>query len=113
MNLTISNQSDCIVVVPEGRLDTLTSEEFDRKVFPLASGPNPVLILDFSKLEYISSAGLRSVLLLIKQVQGNNGRIAAANLSEILKEIFLISGLDTLMHFYDSVKEAIEIKLLN
>jgi anti-anti-sigma factor len=107
MNITINNQSDYILVIPEGSLDSLTSEEFNSKVLPYASMPKPLILLDFSGLSYISSAGLRSILLLIKQVQENKGRIAGLNLNKLVKEIIQISGFDTLMKFYNSIGEAI------
>lgn len=90
LNITSSQENKKLVVFPEGRIDTTTSNDFNeyiKKYLP----DTAELILDFSKVEYISSAGLRVVLSLTK-VMNKQGSIKIINASEEVKEVFDITG---------------------
>ena len=73
-----------------GRIDTTNAKEFEEKAI---SGLEDVksLILDFAELDYISSAGLRVVLVLIKQMK-RQGSMLVTNTNEMVKEIFEVTG---------------------
>lgn len=73
-----------------GRIDTTNAKEFEEKAI---SGLEEVksLILDFAELDYISSAGLRVVLVLIKQMK-RQGSMLVTNTNEMVKEIFEVTG---------------------
>lgn len=73
-----------------GRLDTITAPELEREV---AGGLDGVtdLVMDFADLEYISSAGLRTLLFTTKQMKGK-GTFVIRNASEEVKEIFDVTG---------------------
>ncbi len=88
------NGSDLIVAV-EGRLDTTTAPEFENEIKPLLSSVENV-ILDFEKLEYISSAGLRALLQIRKSIYGKGGvKITKAN--ELVKEVFEVTGFSSVL----------------
>ena len=80
----------------EGRLDTNTSPEFESKINEVV-GDAEKLILDFSKLDYISSAGLR-VLLGTAQAMDGKGELVIRNLSQPVQEIFELTGFNNLFH---------------
>lgn len=73
-----------------GRIDTTNAKEFEEKAI---SGLEDVksLILDLAELDYISSAGLRVVLVLIKQMK-RQGSMLVTNTNEMVKEIFEVTG---------------------
>ncbi len=73
-----------------GRIDTANAKEFEEKAI---SGLEDVksLILDLAELDYISSAGLRVVLVLIKQMK-RQGSMLITNTNEMVKEIFEVTG---------------------
>lgn len=73
-----------------GRIDTTNAKEFEEKAI---SGLEDVksLILDLAELDYISSAGLRVVLVLIKQMK-RQGSMLITNTNEMVKEIFEVTG---------------------
>lgn len=74
----------------EGRLDTVTAPEFETEL-KKTIGEVKILILDFAKLEYISSAGLR-VLLAAQKMIGQEGSMKLINVNEIIMEIFDVTG---------------------
>ena len=74
----------------EGRLDTMTAPELEKEL-NAALGSADSLVLDFSKLEYISSAGLR-VLLSAHKAMSAKGGMKVTNVNEIVQEVFEVTG---------------------
>ena len=65
------------------------------------------VILDMERLSYISSAGLRVILLTAKSLQGRNAKFAVCSLSESIQEVFEISGFDKIISVHPSQTEAL------
>ena len=90
--MTISKQQNgtTLEIALEGRLDTTTAPELEKE---LKQSMNSVeaLILDFSKVEYISSAGLR-VLLYAHRCLCNKGGMKVIHVNEIVNEVFEVTG---------------------
>ena len=83
-------------VVVGGRLDSSTHEELDAKLAPLlAQGPaSRVLVLDLARLEYISSAGVRSILKARKALAPHDGKVLVVNpQAQIHKVLELVQAL--------------------
>lgn len=74
----------------EGRLDTMTSPDLEKEILALPENTNE-LTIDFSKLEYISSAGLR-VLLSVHKNFSKKGGMCITNVSETILDIFEVTG---------------------
>ena len=74
----------------EGRLDTMTAPELEAELNQSLSGIES-LTLDFGKLEYISSAGLR-VLLSAHKAMSAKGGMKVTNVNEIVQEVFEVTG---------------------
>ena len=79
-----------LVVAPEGRLDTKTASELE-DVLVGSIDEAESLVLDFAKLDYISSAGLR-VLLSAHKVMSAKGGMKVTNVNEIVQEVFEVTG---------------------
>ena len=88
INRTVENQTAIISL--EGRLDTVTAPELEKELQALLPGLTE-LKLDFVKLDYISSAGLR-VLLSAQKVMNKQGEMTLTNVSEAVMEIFEVTG---------------------
>ena len=93
INKTIENGK--AVMKPEGRLDTTTAPEMESAVKEILPGLTE-LTLDFEKLEYISSAGLR-VLLSAQKAMNGQGKMTISNVNETIKEIFEITGFSEIL----------------
>ena len=90
--MTISKQQNgsALTLALEGRLDTTTSPELEKELKASLNGADS-LVLDFSKLEYISSAGLRVLLSAHKQMSAKGG-MKVTNVNEIVREVFDVTG---------------------
>lgn len=79
----------------EGRLDTTTAPQFDAELKEALTDVTE-LVLDFTKLEYISSAGLR-VLLTAQKMMNKQGNMVVKNVNEIVMEVFEVTGFDSIL----------------
>lgn len=95
MNYNVKTDSDRMLIELEGRLDTATSPQLDDFLHTSLGGVNK-LIIDISKLDYISSAGLR-VLLYAHKTVSKQGKMAITGCSEEIREIFDITGFSDIL----------------
>jgi len=90
MTLNKKQQGSALEIAVEGRLDTMTAPELEAELKKSLEGAES-LVLDFSKLDYISSAGLR-VLLSAHKVMMNKGGMTIKGVNEIVQEVFDVTG---------------------
>jgi anti-anti-sigma factor len=96
------------VAAPAGRLDHSTADGFEHALLPLAQdAQSATLIVDFANVDYISSVGLRVLMLAAKAARARNARIAAVALQPIVAEIFTISRFDSVFEVFASLREAL------
>lgn len=84
------------VLAVEGRLDTANSNEFNSVIQPLLSDPNPNIILNCEGLSYISSSGLRSLIVLQKSVLQHHGSLVIEAIRPEILKIFEMTGCSAL-----------------
>jgi anti-anti-sigma factor len=96
----------CVVVV-SGRLDGSTSAAFAEQVGELAVGDNPRLLLDFGAVDFVTSAGLRAVLQVVKRVKASGGLLAMCNVQEPVREVLDISGFAAMFGIHRERPDAI------
>jgi anti-anti-sigma factor len=106
MELDVKNEEKGILVSVAGRMDAVSSPEFEKELTRLIDEGNVNFVINLAALDYISSSGLRSVLATAKKLKGRNGRILLAALQAVVKEVFEISGFSTIIPIYGSVEEA-------
>lgn len=87
----VINHKEYLEVLLTGRLDTTTSVELDSKMIETEIKED-LVVLDFTNLEYISSAGLRVLLSLKKTLEANGKKLEIHNINEIVKEVFNVTG---------------------
>lgn len=106
MEITIEARGGVTVAQIVGNLDSATSEQAQEKLMPLAV--NKCLALDLSKCNYISSAGLRVLMMLAKQFNLQGARLAMAGVCEEVKDVMDMTGFITFFNLYDTVEKIIE-----
>lgn len=82
-------ESMCVFV--SGRLDTVTSVEFDKALKAEEIKEN-LVVIDFSNVEYISSAGLRVLLALKRELDAESKELEIHNINAVVREIFSVTG---------------------
>ena len=90
MNITKNTEGKILNIALEGRLDTTTAPQLEAEL-KQSIGDNNELNLDFAKLEYISSAGLR-VLLAAQKVMNKQGKMVIRNVNDVISEVFEVTG---------------------
>lgn len=90
MTITSNMNGATLEIALEGRLDTMTAPELEAELNRSLGGAES-LVLDFSRLEYISSAGLR-VLLTAHKTMSNKGGMTVKNVNEIVQEVLEVTG---------------------
>ena len=95
MTITKALDGEKLTINLEGRLDTTTSPELEKELND-SLGSVKELVFDFSKLEYISSAGLR-VLLSAQKMMNDKGGMKVTNVNEIVQEVFEVTGFSDIL----------------
>ncbi len=98
--------NEVLIIGVKGRLDALTSTDFEEELCTLINDGERKIIFDLGELEYISSAGLRAVLFSAKRLKAVDGTLAFANITGMISEVFEISGFGTMFNIYGSALAA-------
>ena len=96
-----------LVVHVEGRLDSITTPAFEAHCLQAVAQGERALIFDFSTLDYLSSNGLRSILVIAKAVAAGGGECVLANARGIVREVFELSGFLRMFRFVDSLEASV------
>ncbi len=102
MNTAESKEGTVLILSPEGRLDAQSAPTLQNQIVERVEAGEHLILLDLEKLEYISSAGLRVILVAAKKLKELNGRIVVCSLSEGVREVFRISGFDSIVDTKDT-----------
>jgi len=109
MNIKETKKDKATVLVVEGRIDSGTSAELEKKLIAMIeAGGVKDIAMDFSAMEYISSAGLRVLLMAAKKAGKLGGKVVLSGLSANVKEVFDISGFSSIFNIYASQEEAVK-----
>ena len=102
---------DVFVATPVGQIDHPNAERLKQALAPIletAATSKQSLVLDFTRVEYISSMGLRVLLIAAKQLRAQNARVAVAALQPVVMEIFDIARFNHVLEVFPSVRAALE-----
>lgn len=92
MDITHTVKNDRDILLPKGRIDTLTSSELESALQPFLDRDKIQITLDFQEVSYISSAGLRVIIKAAQKAKTVNGEIALTNLNESVAQVLEITG---------------------
>ncbi len=92
-----------------GRLDTVTAPMLDHKIQNLIDEKHNQLALDFDKIDYLSSAGMRVLLQASRRLE-KKGSFVLFALSTEVEEVLQMAGFDRILHIFPSEKEALQFK---
>jgi len=102
MDMTFERDNDVLTASLVGRLDGTVAQGAPTELLHMVEETNRGLILDLRDVAFISSAGLRIILLVAKEFEKQNGKLVLCSLSEALREVFAISGFDKVIAIADS-----------
>jgi len=107
MEIQTRKEKNAVIVSVKGRMDAVTAPEFEKNLSDLIAKGENTFLLNFSGLEYISSAGLRSILATAKKLKEKEGKILFAGLHGPVEEVFKISGFHSIFKIFDSEEAAL------
>lgn len=106
MKISARTVADVLVVDMTGRLDTSTSGQASDDLVEMVKSCGKV-VLKLDQLEYVSSAGLRVLLLAAKLVEASDGEMKICHPNGSVKEVMETSGFHSLLRMYDTEKDAL------
>lgn len=107
MNVSVEKVGDVAVMAVTGQMNSANAAEVEASLLGHVEQGERRCVLDFSGLDYISSAGLRVVLMLAKKLKQNDGALALCNLQPHVREVFDISGFLAILQVADTRDEAL------
>ncbi|MCY4426493.1 MAG: STAS domain-containing protein [Halieaceae bacterium] len=105
--MPMDRQNGILTVFFSGRIDGSNVSEFEKTVIAAVEDCDRALIMDFEQLSFISSAGLRVILIIAKALRSQDTGLSLCSLSDHVGEIFRISGFDKVLTIHSSRSEAL------
>lgn len=106
MEINVERENGTLIAAVNGRVDSANAREFEQ-VLTGAIGDEHNVIIDFGELSYISSSGLRVLLMVAKTLRQRSAHLALCSLSGSIREVFEISGFDKIIPIHDTRAEAL------
>jgi anti-anti-sigma factor len=100
MDMNIVSEGQVQIIAVDGRMDAMTVKDFETLAAEVNGRAPERLLVDFARLEYISSAGLRGVLNLAKACQAAKRPLGFCALTPMVAEVFRISGLTSILRIF-------------
>lgn len=108
MEIETAKEKNTIVVSVKGRIDAVTAPTFEKAIANQVVQDEKAFLLDFSKLEYISSAGLRGIIATAKQLKPKGVNVIFSGLKGPVKDVFKISGFGTIFKIFETREDALQ-----
>ena len=106
MELTTRESGEVTIIGFEGKLDTNTCPDAEVHLKKTLDDGAKKILADFTKLDFVSSAGLRILLSTAKRLESGGGVLRICGLNETVSEIFEISGFDTILSVFGTTEDA-------
>ena len=111
MEFSSRRLAEVVVAAPVGQIDHPNAQKLQQALAPLvdaAAAAKTAVVLDFAGVEYISSMGLRVLMVAAKQMRGQSAVIAVAALQPVVEEIFDIARFKHVLQVFPSVRAALQ-----
>jgi anti-sigma B factor antagonist len=110
MDLAAKRFADAVVLFPSGRIDHATADQFRDAIAPHVGPPTAGrdrVVIDMTGVEYISSVGLRVLMMASKQAKTHGRTLAVCGLQPVVREIFEISRFNLVLKVFPTLREAL------
>ena len=107
MNINLEEKNGISIIKLIGRMDAVTVKSFEEACGNLINEGISKIIVDLSDLEYISSAGLRGILIVEKSSRAKKSIVAFCSMQSMVSEVFKISGFISILKVFASQEEAL------
>ncbi len=107
MDLIVNREDGVLSAQVSGRVDSTNAREFEQAVRAAIEDSDRAVILDFEKVVYISSAGLRAILTTAKDLWKRDAAFALCSLSDMVQEVFEVTRFDKLITIHPTRADAL------
>lgn len=107
MNISESKQGNVTILQLQGKLDSTSSHELDKRLTGMIESGIRQITVNLAGLDYVSSAGLRVFLSATKRLKQSQGKLALANPSAQVQQIFDIAGFASILPIFKTLNEAV------
>ena len=108
MELKISKMGDVSTITLTGRIDASVALDIEQELLSLISEESCKLVITLSEVTFISSAGLRSLIAVLKQAKREGGDLRLAEMDRRVQEVFDMTGISTIFKIFASSKDAVQ-----
>jgi anti-sigma B factor antagonist len=108
MELTHDKKGENMIITIKGRLDAASAPVADTAIKKIMEEDCRRVLFNLDDLEYLSSGGLRVILGVAKEIKRNEGKLVLCSLNQFVKEIFEVSGFESLIPIEDTVESGIK-----
>ena len=108
MEIITTAKGDVSIVSMKGKFDTQTSPDAEVKLMDLIQSGTTKIVINFEGLEFISSAGLRVLLVAAKKMSVLGGTLRICSINEVVQDVFEISGFDTILEVTEDEAAALD-----
>ncbi len=109
MQITEDKREQVTILMVEGRIDSITSGTLEKKILEVMSSGEKNMVINFAGVDYISSAGLRVLLMAAKKSSARGGKLVLAVLGANVQEVFDIAGFIGIFTIVPSQEEAVQL----
>jgi anti-anti-sigma factor len=107
IEVTEERDGEALVLLPIGRLDSANARSFESIVMERVDKGERLLLVDFGRLNFISSSGMRVLLIAAKKLRASQGKLVLCAMPEHIQEVFRISGFDQIIPIRDTRESAL------
>lgn len=107
MTITVETAANVQIVALQGQINSTNAATTEAEILALVTPEQKNLLLDFSALDYISSAGLRLVLVVAKRLKQDGGKLVLCGMQTHIREVFDISGFLAILNVTETRTEAL------
>lgn len=107
MTIAIESAAQAQIVALQGQINSTNAATTEAEIFAVLSAEQKNLLLDFSALDYISSAGLRMVLVIAKRLKQDGGKLVLCSMQPAIREVFDVSGFLAILNVTADRNEAL------
>ncbi|MBA3722300.1 MAG: STAS domain-containing protein [Parachlamydiaceae bacterium] len=108
VEVTDEKKDDVLILRMTGRLDAISSPAAEKKVFEEINNGQIKIMLDFSGVDYLSSAGMRMLLSITKKLKSLTGKMVVCNVTENVMDVLKMSGFDHVIELSPNEDDALK-----
>ena len=107
MDIATEQQGNALILKPQGRIDSANADEFQKRLIAALGDRHSAVVADLEGISYMSSAGLRAILIVAKALRQRGARFALCSMTPVIADVFIISGFSKVISVFDSRAEAL------